>query len=71
MFLSQHLLLSCVHLLRVCVQLALSPCCCLVKAASIGRGLVVTSGSLIKWIWFLRGNSSLLSLGARPSLFSI
>lgn len=48
-----------------------SLCCCLVKAASSGRGLVVTSGSLIKWIWFLRGNSRLLSPGARPTLVSI
>jgi len=46
-------------------------CYCLVKVASSGGGLVVTSGSLIKWIWFLRGNSRLLSPGARPTLVSI
>lgn len=45
--------------------------CCLVKAASSGRRLGVTSGSLIKWIWFLRGNSRLHSPGARPTLVSI
>ena len=27
----------------------------------------MTSGSLIKWIWFLRGNSRLLSPGASPT----
>lgn len=45
--------------------------CCLLKAASSRRGLVVTSGSLIKWIWFLRYNFRLLSLGARSSLVSL
>lgn len=46
-------------------------CCCLVKAVSSEGRLVVTSGSLIKWIWFLRGNSWPLSLGARATLVSI
>lgn len=53
------------------VRPSLRPCCCLVKAASSGRALVLTSGSLIKWIWFLRYNFRLLSLGARSSLVSL
>ncbi|CAL8337862.1 unnamed protein product [Lota lota] len=44
---------------------------CLERAALSGGGLGMTSGSLIKWIWFLRGNSSLCSPGASRILASI
>lgn len=37
------------------------------SSAYSGRELVVASSSLIKWIWFLRRISRLLSLGARTS----
>ena len=63
--------LFCVRVTVFASSGSVSPCCCLVKAASSGGGLVVTSGSLIKWIWFLRGNSRPLSPGARPTLVSI
>ena len=44
---------------------------CLEGAALSGGGLGMTSGSLIKWIWFLSGNPSLCSPGAGHILATI